>query len=62
MVFITNLIKENYMTTRKIIKENQEYISHLYLKEHKSTKEIATLLGLKYDQPIYNCLNKLRLI
>lgn len=50
------------MTTRKIIKENQEYISHLYLKEHKSTKEIATLLGLKYDQPIYNCLNKLRVI
>ena len=60
MVFITNLTKEYNMTTRKIIKDNQEYISHLYLKENKSLKEIASLLDLQYDQPIYNCLKRLR--
>lgn len=39
------------------IKDYQEKIEELYL-EGKTAKEISTLLGLKYHQPVYNYFKK----
>lgn len=47
------------MSTRQIIKDNQEYIQNLYLNQGKQPTEIAKLLGINH-QPIYNLLKKLR--